>query len=90
MLMSAIKMHKHPDLAECMQRTACSIPCHAMLPMPPSKSGHMQGQGGIRDGWYLMSNKGPELVQVDDGLEVLVLPDVEMPHSHLQARDELK
>ncbi len=37
-----------------------------------------------------MSNKGPELVQVDDGLEVLVLPDVEMPHSHLQARDELK
>ena len=35
-----------------------------------------------------MSNQGPELVQVDDGLEVLVLSDVEMPHSHLQAKSK--
>ena len=32
-----------------------------------------------------MPEKGPELVQVDDGLEVVVLSDVEMPHTHLQA-----
>ena len=31
-----------------------------------------------------MAYEGPELVQIDDGLVVVVLPDVEMPHSNLQ------
>ena len=36
---------------------------------------------------HLIADQGPELVQVDDGLEVLVLPDVEVPHAHLQPGD---
>jgi hypothetical protein len=32
---------------------------------------------------HLVAEQGPELIQVDDGLEVLVLPDVEVPHADL-------
>ena len=34
-----------------------------------------------------MADQRPELVQIDDGLVVLVLSDVEVPHSHLYARE---
>ena len=34
-----------------------------------------------------MPKKGPELVQVDNGLKVVVLPDVEVPHTHLQGKN---
>jgi hypothetical protein len=33
-----------------------------------------------------MADEGPELIQIDDGLVVLVLPNVEMPHSNLHNR----
>ena len=32
---------------------------------------------------HLVADQRPQLVQVDDGLEILVLPDVKVPHTNL-------
>jgi hypothetical protein len=39
---------------------------------------------------HLVPDQRPELVQVDDGAEVVVLPDVEVPHAHLRRRSPLR
>ena len=44
----------------------------------------MPGTSFQRKMKYLMAYEGPELVQINDGLVVVVLSDVEMPHSNLQ------
>jgi len=69
------------------QRT---VPQATQMPVLPC-----QGCGAIwaiayGKGLYLVADKGPELVQVDDWLEVLVLPDVEMPHSNLQGPNNIE
>ena len=38
---------------------------------------------------YLVAYEGPELVQIDDGLVIMVLPDVEVSHSNLQKKSSV-